>query len=454
MPTLEELFAQVDAQRDEIIALEQTLVRIPSVNTGFMPTGDETPVCEYIRDWLAEDGIESEILGRTPERGNILARIEGSNSDAGLMFMSHTDVVPVEEEEKWRFPPFSATIADGRIYGRGASDCKGLLTAQLYAMRLLIRNGIQLEDSLIFCSGADEEHGGRYGFGWLAENHPDKIRAPFAVNEGGGTPIDSPSGLTYLLGTGEKGRLQVEIEVKGVSSHASVPWQGTNALYTLQRVLQRIEAYEPERDTSTSLFDHLSVFAIEHKPSAANVDEIIAEIEPENPRFASMMRALSRMTLTPTMITGGIKSNSVPESIRLTCDVRTLPHQSDDYLREQLDSILEGIPNTTYEIDYMAVPNSSSFDTDLGRSVQRATAAALGINDIQWVPAISTGFTDSRFTRPLGTVTYGFNGSHPDDDPMLSRAHGTDESIGISSLISGTKIMLALAIDVLNGRID
>ena len=454
MPTLEELFAQVDAQRDEIIALEQTLVRIPSVNTGFMPTGDETPVCEYIRDWLAEDGIESEILGRTPERGNIIARIEGSNSDAGLMFMSHTDVVPVEEEEKWRFPPFSATIADGRIYGRGASDCKGLLTAQLYAMRLLIRNGIQLEDSLIFCSGADEEHGGRYGFGWLAENHPDKIRAPFAVNEGGGTPIDSPSGLTYLLGTGEKGRLQVEIEVKGVSSHASVPWQGTNALYTLQRVLQRIEAYEPERDTSTSLFDHLSVFAIEHKPSAANVDEIIAEIEPENPRFASMMRALSRMTLTPTMISGGIKSNSVPETIRLTCDVRTLPHQSDDYLREQLDSILEGIPNTTYEIDYMAVPNSSSFDTDLGRSVQRATAAALGIDDIQWVPAISTGFTDSRFTRPLGTVTYGFNGSHPDDDPMLSRAHGTDESIGISSLISGTKIMLALAIDVLNGKSD
>ena len=452
MPTLEELFAQVDEQREEIIALEQALVRIPSVNSGFMPTGDETPVCEYIRDWLAEDGIQSEILGRTPERGNIIARIEGSNPEAGLMFMSHTDVVPVEEEEKWRFPPFSAEIADGRIYGRGASDCKGLLTAQLYAMRLLVRNGIELEDSLILCSGADEEHGGRYGFGWLAENHPEKIRAPFAVNEGGGTPIDSPSGLTYLLGTGEKGRLQVEIEVKGVSSHASVPWQGTNALYTLQRVLQRIEAYEPERDTSTSLFDHLSVFAIEHKPSAENVDEIIAEVETENPRFASMMRALSRMTLTPTMISGGIKSNSVPESIRLTCDVRTLPHQTDDYLREQLDAILEGIPNTTYEIDYMAVPNSSAFETRLGESIQRATAAALGIDDIQWVPAISTGFTDSRFTRPLGTITYGFNGSHPDDDPMLSRAHGTDESIGISSLISGTKIMLALAIDILNGK--
>ncbi len=452
MVSLDDMFAQVDAQRDEIVELEQALVRIPSVNSGFMPTGDETPVCEYIRDWLAEDGIASEILESAPNRGNIIARMEGRSGEAGLMFMSHTDVVPVEEEEKWRFPPFSATIADGRIYGRGASDCKGLLTAQLYAMRLLKRNGIEFEDSLILASGADEEHGGRYGFGWLAEHYAEKIRAPFAVNEGGGVPIESPSGLTYLLGTGEKGRLQVEIEIKGSSAHASVPWQGMNAMYSLHRILQRIEAYEPERDTSTSIFDHLSVFAIEHKPSAENVDEIIAEVESDNPRFASMLRALSRMTLTPTMIRGGIKSNSVPESIRLTCDVRTLPHQSDDYLREQLDTILEGIPGASYEIDYMAVPNSSEFETNLGRSIRSATERALGRDDIQWVPAISTGFTDSRFTRPLGTITYGFSGSHPDDDPMLSRAHGTDESVGISSLISGTKIMLALAIDVLGGR--
>ena len=103
MPDLRAMFAQIDTMEDEIIALHRDLVQIPSVNTGFMPTGDETPVCEYIRDFLAEDGVESEILGRTPERGNIISRIEGRNSDARLMFMSHTDVVPVEEEEKWKF---------------------------------------------------------------------------------------------------------------------------------------------------------------------------------------------------------------------------------------------------------------------------------------------------------------------------------------------------------------
>ncbi len=449
MPDLTDLFRQVDQAENDIVALEQALVRIPSVNTGFMPTGDETPVCELARDFLAEDGIESEILESAPNRGNLIARLEGRSGDAGLMFMSHTDVVPVEDESKWRFPPFSATIAEGRIFGRGATDCKGLLTAQLMAVRILKRNGIELEDGLILAAGADEEHGGRYGFGWLADNYPEKLAAPFAVNEGGGTPIEAAGALTYVLGVGEKGRLQVEIDVKGTSSHASVPWQGTNALYRLSRALSSIEGFEADRDTSGAIFDHLSTFAIEHKPSAENVDDIIAEIETDNPRFASMLRALSRMTLTPTMVRGGIKSNSVPESIRLTCDVRTLPHQDDDYVRQQLDEVLADVPGVSYEIDYMARPNSSPFESPLSDSIRRVTGQALQRDNIQWVPAISNGFTDSRFTRPLGTVTYGFSGSHPDDDPMLNYTHGTNESAGIKSLVSGTKIMLGLACDML-----
>ncbi len=137
MPNLDEILAQVDAETNEIIALEQALIQIPSVNTGTMPTGNETIVCNYIRDWLARDDVHAEILESAPGRGNIIARLEGQSKKAGLMFMSHTDVVPVEDEANWFYPPFSATIANGRIFGRGASDCKGLLTAQLTALRFL-----------------------------------------------------------------------------------------------------------------------------------------------------------------------------------------------------------------------------------------------------------------------------------------------------------------------------
>ena len=449
MSNLESLLDQVDDMRDEIIALEQALVRIPTVNTGFMPTGNETEACRYIEKWLSEDSIASETIESAPDRGNLIARLKGKSGKAGLMFMSHLDVVPVEEEEKWRFPPFSATVAYGRIFGRGASDCKALLTCQLVAMRLLKRNNIELKDDLILASCADEEHGGRYGFGWMAEHHPEKLDAPYAVNEGGGVPISAAGALTYLLGIGEKGRLQLEIEVRGSSAHASTPWQGSNALFGLSEVVKRIEAYEAERDTSTSLFDHLSTFAIEDKPSPENIDQIIADHEENQPRFTSIMKALSRMTITPTMINGGIKSNSVPESVRLTCDVRTLPHQDEAYVRQELGKILEGIDGVEIDVDYMSIPNASEFDTEFASRIQISTARALGRDDIQWVPSLSTGFTDSRFTRNLGTTTYGMVGSHPDDDPMLSFIHGTNESVGIRSLVSGTRIMLALAYDVL-----
>jgi acetylornithine deacetylase/succinyl-diaminopimelate desuccinylase-like protein len=97
----------------------------------------------------------------------------------------------------------------------------------------------------------------------------------------------------------------------------------------------------------------------------------------------------------------------------------------------------------------MSIPNASPFETEFAQRIQISTANALQRDDIQWVPSLSTGFTDSRFTRNLGTTTYGMQGSHPDDDPMIAFIHGTNESVGIQSLISGTRIMLALAYDLL-----
>jgi acetylornithine deacetylase/succinyl-diaminopimelate desuccinylase-like protein len=259
-------------------------------------------------------------------------------------------------------------------------------------------------------------------------------------------------GLAYVLGVGEKGRLQAEFTVKGTSAHASVPWQGTNASYRLAELIRRIGAYEPDLDTSLEIFQHLSTFAIEHKPSPDNIEDILVEVEPDNPDLASVLRALSRMTVTPTMVQGGVKSNSVPESIGLTCDIRSLPHQDETYISEQLAGIMEGVPDTELNLDFMAVANSSPFETGFVDRIKNAMSMALGRDDIRWVPGLSTGFTDSRFTRQLGIDTYGFSGRHPDDDPLEEKVHGTDESIGIRSLVSGTRAMVSLAYDMLAER--
>jgi len=185
-------------------------------------------------------------------------------------------------------------------------------------------------------------------------------------------------------------------------------------------------------------------------PTPDNIDWIINELQPKNPQLASVLRALSRMTLTPTMVRGGIKSNSIPETISLICDVRTLPHQDDRYVLDELGRLFGDMDGIEIDVDYMAIPNSSDYDTSFAHSLKKATEVSLNRTDLNWVPSVATGFTDSRFLRPLGTTTYGFNGMDPSDDPLLNRMHGTDESIGVKSLTTGAKIMLALAVDVLD----
>jgi acetylornithine deacetylase/succinyl-diaminopimelate desuccinylase-like protein len=325
---------------------------------------------------------------------------------------------------------------------------KGQLACQLVVLKVLKESGVPLRHDLILAAAADEEHGGRYGMGWLTENHPEKVWSPFAVNEGGGTTVPAAGTTAYLLGVGEKGRLQLEIDVLGESAHASVPWQGENALARAAEVVSRITAYEPERDTSVELFAHLSDLAIEHAPSPQSVDAMLDDLEGDTPRLASVLRALSRMTVTPTMISGGIKSNSVPERVTITCDIRALPSQDLAYVENQVAEILSGMDGVSFTIDNMAVSNASSFESDFSSRIRSATELALDRTDLRWAPLISTGFTDSRFTRPLGTVTYGFVGMDPTDDPMLRMEHGTDESVAVASLTTGARVMTALAADM------
>jgi acetylornithine deacetylase/succinyl-diaminopimelate desuccinylase-like protein len=155
------------------------------------------------------------------------------------------------------------------------------------------------------------------------------------------------------------------------------------------------------------------------------------------------------------MISGGIKSNSVPESCTLICDVRTLPHQDQAYVRSQVDALLAGIEGVSYELIYTAVPSASPFNTDFAAAVRRATEVATGRHDLLWLPSLTTGFTDARLVRPLGVTIYGFGPAHPDSDPNFpSGVHGANENTEIRGLLLQTKLFMALACDVLKARLE
>ena len=135
---------------NETVSNLRGLLRLDTRN----PPGNEIRAAEYLRSLLEAEGISGEIVGPSRDRGTFIARLKGNGSEPPLLLMSHTDVVAVEPE-KWTHDPFSADIADGFIYGRGALDMKNMVTMEAMTMLLLKRRGVHLKRDVIFMAAAD-----------------------------------------------------------------------------------------------------------------------------------------------------------------------------------------------------------------------------------------------------------------------------------------------------------
>src|SRR3982751_512576 len=173
---------------DETIEHLRALIRFNTTN----PPGNELPLARYLEDVLCGAGIETQLFEPSPLRAALVARLRGTGAQRPVLLMAHMDVVGVEREH-WSVNPFGGEIHDGFLYGRGAIDDKGMLAANLMTM-LLLRRGVEskqitLERDVIFAATPDEEVSGEWGMPWLVANHPESVRAEFALNEGGRTRI-------------------------------------------------------------------------------------------------------------------------------------------------------------------------------------------------------------------------------------------------------------------------
>ena len=438
MPAID-FYRIAEQHRDEIVALARDLIRIDTTNTGVMPTGGETAAAEFLRKTLGNEGIAAEIRGRVPERGNLFAVLDGPSQRTCLMLASHTDVVPAGDDAQWIHPPFAGTVEGGYLHGRGASDMKGTVAAQVMTLVLLRRLKVPLAHPVGFVCVADEEAGGRYGMGWAVQAHPERLRARYCVNEGGGTFVAVDRSTWCLLGVGEKGRFEVRATFHGRGTHAAHPWQGDNALFRASQALERLRAYEPERDTSDPIFPYLRRTVGPITPGT--VDDAIERLPEGSRELADHCRQISRMLVTPTMISGGVKSNSVPDACVLTCDVRALPHHGPAYVEEKIRGLL---PGAEVRIDCTAVANASPADAGWLTLLADVVTRVLG-RPVEVVPTLSGGFTDSRFVRELGVPAYGFAPLHPESDRTRRHVHGPNEAVAITDLVVQTAAYLALA---------
>ncbi|MBN1222319.1 MAG: ArgE/DapE family deacylase [Candidatus Aminicenantes bacterium] len=280
----------ISIDRDYLVETLKKLVRINSINPELVPDGPgEVQIAEYISEELKRCGLEPRIHNLKPKRCNVVAVLKGSGQGRSLMFNGHMDTVGVEG----MVAPFAPEIRDGKLFGRGAQDMKGSLAAMITAFKALTDSRIPLRGDLIFAAVADEEHG---SIGTEAVARTYKTDA--AV-------VTEPSDLD--IGLAHRGFSVFEIETQGFATHGSLYQEGIDANMHMGSVLSALDRYAKGllQGKTHSLTGPASL----HVP----------------------------------LIKGGTGLFIYSDKCRITVERRTLPGESHDCVKAELESILEKI---------------------------------------------------------------------------------------------------------------
>jgi len=170
----------------EATALLQELLRHNTVN----PPGNERAAQEHVARLLEEAGFDDvQLLGRTHERPNLVARLKGRAEGPVLGLLSHMDTVLATPSE-WQHDPWSGALAGDEVWGRGAQDMKSQTACEVTAAVTLARSGWRpARGDLLVLVAVDEETGGADGAAWICRNHPELVRCDYLLNEGAGSVV-------------------------------------------------------------------------------------------------------------------------------------------------------------------------------------------------------------------------------------------------------------------------
>jgi len=420
--------------RAEATVLLQDLLRVDTVN----PPGNETAAAQVLVEYLARDGIESELIARVPDRANLVARIPGGDGPT-LAFLSHTDTVLADPAE-WDRDPWSGDLVDGEIWGRGALDMKGQVAASAVAFASLAREGFTPSGDILLLVVADEEVGDGFGLSWLVEAHPDAARCDYAVNEGGGDRLVLGGRPVYLCATAEKMSAPFRIRVHGRSGHASMPGIADNALVKAARYITALAAFDPPKELIPEARGFLEAVLGEAPPP----EEAIARANEVNPLLGALVEPLLALTLSPTMIEASAKRNVIPALCEVIVDCRLPPEQSPVDVEPLIRA---AIGDGDYEIEWLEAVGGtrSPIETPLWDAIdsyvqELEPGAVLG-------PIACPGFTDSHYLRgAYGTVAYGFFPVKAMDAEVATKlVHSANERIAVEDLESGVHMLRHVA---------
>ena len=404
----------------EALRTLQGYVRIDTSN----PPGDVTKAADYLAGILQREGIEVTRYESAPGRAILLARLKGNGTGGkAILLESHMDVVPTDPA-RWAKDPFGGEIADGRMWGRGTIDMKGIGTSYLYAFLMLHRLKVPLTRDVLLLFVPDEEVGGELGAAWMRKHHYAVLDPEYVIDEGGFGSRDmfTANKLVFGISVAEKKIMWLRLRAEGVAGHGSQP-HDRNPNELLMRALARLFAAPidaapfPVVETMKGRLGG---------PLAAN----------------KFNNAIQRSTISLTSLRSGVgdppKVNVIPSVAEATLDCRVLPGTSAAQWLALITARL-GEPAIKVEVVYEGEdPVVSPQDTPLYRALESAIARR---HPGAIVTPMTVPFgTDANGFRPRGVKSYGiFPGIIP--AASILSMHGDAEFLPTESLGPAIQIL-------------
>ncbi len=421
------------------------LIKINTTN----PPGNEEAAAKYIAGVLQKEGITAELLPMTPGRSALVARLKSSafaDPSKALLLVAHLDVVGVERE-KWTVDPFGAVPKDGYIYGRGAVDDKGMLAANLASFIALKRANARLNRDVIFLATDSEEGGGDAGIRMLIAKYWDKIAAKYAINEGGNVYVKNGKPQYVAVQASEKVAVSVNVIAKGTAGHASIPLKD-NPVTHLAAAVEKIGSYTAPAHLTTIVRRYFEGIAplqddevgkwVRSLETSDRGEHAVRVISDANPMWNAMMRD----TISPTMLSAGVRANVIPSEARAVLNIRLLPGDTITALLTDLNKLVQD-PQVKLEIQPdagLAAPDSS-LESEFYAAISKAAAEEFAGAPV--LPYQSTWATDSAQLRLHNVQSYGLV-PFPLTEEDIKRMHGDDERIPAAAFAKGVDYLVRL----------
>lgn len=409
----------------------QQLIRFDTTN----PPGDERDCILHVRELLEQSGIHGRLFGRTEARPNLLARLPGRGTAPPLLLHGHVDVVSTAGQQ-WSVPPFAGVNKEGHIWGRGALDMKGGVSAFVTALAQLVDRGIQPAGDVILAVLSDEEAGSAEGARYMVTEHPELFAGVrYCIGEGGGLSFQVGERRVFPVMVADKTVCWLRGRVRGPGGHASMPIRGS-AVARLGELIAFLDAgWLPTHVTEPARLMMDALAAGLDEPLAARFADLLdaeradAVLDTLGP-LGRELGPLLHNTAAVTSIRCGEKVNVIPSEVEFEIDGRLLPGFTyDDLLAELLPGGLEG---WEFEpINYDPAPQK----LDMGLyPLCRQVLEELDPGALV-VPAMITGFTDGAQFLKLGIQQYGFIPFQlPPGFHYQTTLHAADERIPVRAL--------------------